>query len=514
MLKFIKKCEEKLGKKNVRRKSASTPLRTATFDFKTKVKVMLFPTSISQLSKCLKYANKFKIPVHVVSGGYNIGLGSSLPPKENSALIDLSRMNRIVDFSEKMAYITIEAGVTFEQVFNHLEENYSSLMMDSIGSSPQATVVGNAAERGHGMGMYADRFSHVCGFEVMLPTGKIIKTGYNAYQENNKIAPLAKGGIGASLDGLFTQSNLGIITKLTFWLKPKLDFFQTFYFEIDSDDVCGIVSELWRDLRLKGLQASLRIFNDTRLIAFNKQKPTDLEWSEHKRKEFRESFGVENKWIGFGGVYSISKEHAEADREIIKKYIGSLTKNLVFYDDKSLGLAQTEEEKAKVNFFYTTSVLKGYVSDAPLNMCYWRKPQEALQKTNVHKDLCGVLWYCPIIPQTKQDVQKAINIVEKISKKYNLEPNIGFLFVSERAIDITGAICYDREGKEKEEERAMQCHDEIMEAFISQGYAPYRLGIQSMDLMSKLNSENLTFLRQLKNSIDPNNILSKKRYII
>ncbi|WP_375558965.1 FAD-binding oxidoreductase [Bernardetia sp. OM2101] len=514
MQEFINQCKSILGEENIELATTTGDLlRKATFEFSTQIKAVLYPTSTNQLSKCLKYANLYKTSVYVVSRGNNIGLGSSLPPSEDSILIDLSKMNKIIDFSEEMAYITVEAGVSFQQVFEYLENSYSNLMMDSIGSTPQASIVGNTAERGHGMGMYADRFINVCGFEVVLPTGEIIKTGYNAYQENNKIAPLAKGGIGASLDGLFTQSNLGVITKLTFWLKPKSDFFQTFYFEVASDKECGTIAEIWKDLRLRGIQASLRIFSDTRLIALNTQKPTDLEWSEEIRKDLRESIGVGNKWIGFGGIYSLSKLHAKADRKIIRKSIGSVTKNLVFYDKNSAIKAKTDEEKEKVDFFYDISVLRGYVSDKPLDMCYWRKPQKFAQKTNVHQDLCGVLWYCPIIPQTQKDVQRAIDIVESTSLKYNLEPNVGFLFVSERAIDITGAICYDRE-QIGEEERAMQCHNEIMETFISEGYAPYRLGIQSMDLINKLNLENLAFLQRLKKNIDPNNILSKNRYII
>lgn len=514
MQKFINQCKSILGEENMEFALTNGDLlRQATFDFSTKVEAVLYPTSTHQLSECFKAANTYKISIYVVSRGNNIGLGSSLPPKEDSVLIDLSKMTKILDFSEEMAYIVVEAGVSFEQVFNFLEENKSSLMMDSIGSTSKASIIGNTADRGHGMGMYADRFSNVCGFEVVLPTGEIIQTGYNAYQKNNKVASLAKGGIGASLDGLFTQSNLGIITKLTFWLKPKTDFFQTFYFEVDSDENCGRIAEIWKKLRLGGIQASLRIFSDTRLIAINKQKPSDTDWSEDLRKELRESIGVENKWIGFGGIYSLSELHAEADKKIITDFVGSVTKNLVFYDINSIKKAITDEEKAKISFFYDTSVLRGHVSNKPLEMCYWGKSKEYKDKTNVHQDLCGVLWYCPIIPQTKKDVQKAIEIVETISSKYKLEPNVGFLFVSERAIDITGAICYDRE-QVGQEQRAIQCHNEIMKEFILEGYAPYRLGIQSMGLMNKLNPETLNFLRHLKNSIDPNHILSKNRYIV
>ncbi|WP_086047892.1 FAD-binding oxidoreductase [Hugenholtzia roseola] len=492
----------------------------ATFPHPTQIVAVLHPTSSEQLSAALKILNLYKLPFYVVSGGKNIGLGSALPPVEDSILIDLSKMNKILHLDEEMAYITLEAGVTFEQVATYLEKQGSNLMMDSIGSTGKASVIGNAAERGHGMGMYADRFQNVCGFEVVLPTGEIIQTGFAAYGRDCKLAPLAKSGVGASLDGLFTQSNLGIITKLSFWLKPKNDFLQTFLFEIDSDLHLATLTDLWRNLRLKGLQASLRIFSDTRLIAIHTQITSEQAWTETLRKELRQKVGIDSKWVGFGGIYSLSEAHAQADRQILTEKLTLLTKKLRFFDAQSLQNATTEAEKQAALFFYENSVLRGLVSDKPLDMCYWRKAdREQTQEARadlyqaIHKDKCGVIWYCPIIPQKGTDLLKCIDLVENISQKYQLEINIGFFFIAERAIDITGAICYDRL-QAGADQRALRCQDEILQNLIAQGYAPYRLGVQSMSLIKHLDLDTQLFLRRLKNQLDPFGLYAEGRYIL
>ena len=49
-------------------------------------------------------------------------------------------------------------------------------------------------------------------------------------------APVYRWGLGPSLDGLFTQSNLGVVTRMTFWLMPAPEYFQAFFFRCDRDE--------------------------------------------------------------------------------------------------------------------------------------------------------------------------------------------------------------------------------------------------------------------------------------
>jgi 4-cresol dehydrogenase (hydroxylating) len=486
---------------------------TATFKTSQKIHVILKPINSDEVSSILKIANKNSIPVYPVSGGKNWGLGSKVPPKDG-VLVDLSLMKKISRYDEEMAYITVEPGVTFREAESFLIRKKSSLMLDSIGSTPDASIIGNTAERGHGMALYADRFNFVCGLEVVLPTGEIIDTGFENFG-GSKLGPLAKWGLGPYVDGLFTQSNLGIITRLTLWLRPKPKFFQSFIFNVSDEKNLSFIMDSWRQMGLEGLQSSLRIFNDMRMISFgerfpeNEQVPLPEELVSVMRKKLRIG-----KWIGLGALYSISQHHAEADREFIINHIKKFTDNITFYDQATVDnqYARADEAtKNQLDFMFNKSLLRGYTSASGINMTYWRKP-DSVKVSNLHDDGCGVLWYCPAIPFTGKDARNAIKICERISHKYGFELNIGFLFISQRALDITGAICYDRH-KPGEDERAMLCHHELLETMLKNGYSPYRLGIQSMGLMKHKQHSSVKFVKKLKSSLDEKSILAPGRYL-
>src|SRR6187401_2904226 len=84
---------------------------TATFATSTAVRAILRPASRLEVSRCLQIANRFGIPIYPISTGKNWGYGSRVPV-DDGVLLDLSRLNRIVDFDEQLAYVTIEPGVT------------------------------------------------------------------------------------------------------------------------------------------------------------------------------------------------------------------------------------------------------------------------------------------------------------------------------------------------------------------------------------------------------------------
>src|SRR5262249_23872360 len=144
-------------------------------------------------------------------------------------LLDLSRMNRILDFNEELAYATVEPGVTQRQLFAFLQERKSRLWVDATGSSPDCSLIGNAMERGFGHTPYGEHIANTCGFEVVLPTGEVVETGFSRYP-NVHAAPVYRWGLGPSLDGLFAQSNLGVVTRMTFWLMPAPEKFEAFFF--------------------------------------------------------------------------------------------------------------------------------------------------------------------------------------------------------------------------------------------------------------------------------------------
>ena len=88
---------------------------------------------------------------------------------------------------------------------------------------------------------------------------------------------LHRWGVGAYLDGLFTQSNLGVVTRMSIWLMPAPEYFQAYFFSCDSDDGLAPIVEALRPLRLNGtLRSTVHIANDYKVLSGMQQYP----WEE------------------------------------------------------------------------------------------------------------------------------------------------------------------------------------------------------------------------------------------
>ena len=119
--------------------SALRAAETATFATSQRIPAILRPASREQVQECLRVANRFGTPLYPVSSGKNWGYGSRVPPIDGCAILDLSRLDRIVDFSEELGYVTVEPGVTQARLHQFLQERQSGLWMDATGSSPDCS---------------------------------------------------------------------------------------------------------------------------------------------------------------------------------------------------------------------------------------------------------------------------------------------------------------------------------------------------------------------------------------
>lgn len=249
---------------------------TTTFSSSRRIPLILRPASREQVQTCVRIANRHGIALYPISSGKNWGYGSRVPTADNTALLDLGRLNRILDYSEEHAYVTIEAGVTQRQLFAFLEQRGSRLMMDCTGASPDCAVVGNTVERGFGHTPYGDHFANICNLEVVLADGSCIETGYGSF---DKVAatPTYRWGVGPILDGLFSQSNFGIVTRLTMWLMPQPEYFQAFFFSCKEASQLGQVIDALRPLRLDGtIKSACHIGNDYKVISGIQQFPWNV----------------------------------------------------------------------------------------------------------------------------------------------------------------------------------------------------------------------------------------------
>ena len=98
-------------------------------------------------------------------------------------IVDLSRMNRILEVNTELAYAVVEPGVTQGQFYQYLQRNRIPLWMDVTGAPTDASLVGNILERGFGHSPYGDHFLSACGMEVVLADGRILRTGFGHYEQ-------------------------------------------------------------------------------------------------------------------------------------------------------------------------------------------------------------------------------------------------------------------------------------------------------------------------------------------
>lgn len=200
------------------------------------------PTTVEHVQQIVRIANRYKIPLYTVSTGRNLGYGGSAPNLSGSVVVDLKRMNRIVEVNTREGYLIVEPGVSFLELQRHFDEH----AIDYVPSAPGpgwGSPVGNALDRGIGLA-YGDNFSAIKGLEVVLANGELMRTGRGAL-EDPKLWPLYPYGFGPDLRGLFAQGNLGIVTKACFWILPKWESATGFSVtSMNDDDLDPIIDAL------------------------------------------------------------------------------------------------------------------------------------------------------------------------------------------------------------------------------------------------------------------------------
>ena len=223
-------------------------------------KFIVYAQDTAQVQQIVALANQVRLPLWYISKGCNWGYGATSAAYQGGITLVLEKMNRILSVNEDLGYAVLEPGVTFEQLNQHLKDTGSRLWADCPGSTVNASVLGNALDRGRGLTPYADHFGALCGLEVVLPSGEVLLTGGGPDQADQfPTWNVYKWGVGPYLDGLFSQSSFGIVTKAGVWLMPAPAHFNFFIFEYNQTEEQASLSTflLIRDLDFLFLKNSV-----------------------------------------------------------------------------------------------------------------------------------------------------------------------------------------------------------------------------------------------------------------
>ncbi len=150
--------------------------------------------------------------------------------------LDLSRMKKI-ELDEENGTVLLEPGVGFFDLYDYIQARKLPYWLSVPGNS-WGSVAGNALDRGVGYTPYGDHCMQICGLEVVLPTGEIVRTGMGA-MGGAPTWQLYRNGYGPGWDQMFVQSNFGIVTKLGLWLMPEPEALLGIDFEFDKPEDLG-----------------------------------------------------------------------------------------------------------------------------------------------------------------------------------------------------------------------------------------------------------------------------------
>ena len=508
----------------------------ATIPHPKRPSAIVRPGSAEQVAEIVRIAQRLRVPLWPVSQGRNWGYGSGTPVLGNTVVVHLGRMNRILEINEELAYAVIEPGVTYRQLRAHLDAHHPKLWCDTTDGPPDGSVIGNALDRGLGVTHYADHFGTLCGLEVVLPGGDTIRTGGGP--DGCKTWNTHKWGGGPYLEGLFSQSNFGIVTMAGVWLIPKPEAFCSFTFDLaHADDLPRLVDVL-RDLSLRGvIQSAFHLINEVVALSVLTQYPANVldrhsRLPDDVRDEMCRRFGVA-AWNLGGGLQGTAGA-VRATKRALRRHLGPLGK-LTFLDDRAVALvgglnrwaARSSAGRSAVALVsrlvgkspemlaaapHIHSVLKGIPSDYFVRHAYFKSHLPKPDVADPDRDDVGLIWFAPIAPMTGQHVSHVIRICRPLFERHQFDFYAALLMQNARSMIVLMSIFFRKQSPD-ETDRAQRLYAELGAATRAAGYQPYRvsvvgMGIEQNDGLQAWQSA----LRAMKVSLDPGRVVAPGKY--
>jgi 4-cresol dehydrogenase (hydroxylating) len=179
------------------------------------------PREVAEVQAIVRIANQYRIPLFPISTGRNLGYGGSAPNLSGSVIVDLKRMNRVIEVNDRRHFAIVEPGVSYFDLYRYIKERGLKVWID-VPDPGWGSVLGNALD--HGVGQtwqgYRDHFGSHCGLEVVLPNGELLRTGMGAMPGAATFGDF-RYGFGPHVDGLFAQAGFGIVTRMGIHLMPE-----------------------------------------------------------------------------------------------------------------------------------------------------------------------------------------------------------------------------------------------------------------------------------------------------
>lgn len=454
------------------------------------------PGSVDEVQQLVRLANETTTSLWTVSRGKNLGYGGAAPRTADQVVLDLSRMNSINQVDGELGYAVIEPGVTFFDLFDHIQENNLPLFV-SVPALGWGSVLGNALDRGYGMSPYGDHVQQLCGLEVVLPNGELLRTGMWA-MEDSPLSHVFKGGFGPNIDQLFTQSGLGVVVRAGIWLMPWPEAFASGEITVENkDDLPQLVDSIADLRRREVFQNNCLVGNVVRAGTMN---------------------GPRSRW--YTGEGSIPDDVVEQMRQTMG--IGHWNARFALYGDPGMireRIRIIEQTFDRPGFTVKVRLYEG-ADGAPVRYeDIAEQDKTTMAGVPSLRALSTVSWYAedgghidiaPLMPAKGEEVYDFYQEVKDLYAEYGFDLYIGYHVYARHLVHVT--MIFFENGNAEQLTRARALYEKVRQAARRRGYSPYRGHIDNMDDIAAEFSYNdhavLRFQEQLKDALDPAGVIS------
>ena len=450
------------------------------------------PGSLEEVRVVVQIAARYLVPLHPISRGRQHGLGMATAVDRGAVTVDLGRMNQVVAFDAELGYVVIEPGVTFGQLYDFLRERDAPFWVSPTSGPIDASVVGNALDKGAGYTPVGNHFGNLIGLEVVIGDGRVLTTGDGALA-GAKSLYTHKGGCGPMLDALMAQSNDGIVTKAGVWLMPAPPGARGFVFQFPEYEDLGRAADVAAQLKLTGqIPSTVSMVNDQFCLGVEAAQPyptgrpgrPPLSDAELHDSRVRHGMGA---WNVVGSVYG---PPSELEERVARLHARFATTGAVVY-------LSEEEARPRKAFGYRFDIAAGIPNETELDVYHFHANGSSL-------------YFLPSIPFRGAEALEAMHLSRAACSEWGFAYTTQFL-CSPRSMRNTQSIIFDSTDADSRE-RVMRCFSSLIDRFETAGYLVSRPPTHFQDRIMSGLGLHAELSAGIKRVFDPNGIIDPGRY--
>jgi 4-cresol dehydrogenase (hydroxylating) flavoprotein subunit len=460
---------------------------------------VVMPTTTEQVQAVVRIAGEHGIPLWTHSTGRNNGYGGPAPRVGGSVVVSLRNMNHVLEIDDDLAYAVVEPGVRWFDLYDALQAGGHELMV-SIPDLGWGSAVGNSLDNGVTYLNYGRDFRMVCGMEIVLADGSLLRTGMGA-MEGNPAWHTYKRGLGPVLDPLFMQSNYGIVTRMGVWLQRRPECYLPAAFKLWREEDIDRGLEIVRDLMMDGVMDGVpNIFNtliSASVLATRSDYSTDpAPLDDAMIDTIARDLDV-GRWAGRFALYG--------DEDMVDLKLARIRRAFA----EIPGAEVTAERKFLRGEFdrieRSTDRIQFGIPDLEVdNITGWYNQAEG-----------GHIGFSPVVPLKAENVREVRTMLRTQLEEVGLDFLVGLLTINERSVIMVTMVLFDTTDEEMTRRAYDACRGLVAEAG-RRGYGEYRAHLSFMDLAQEQyafgDNAYRRFCETIKDAVDPKGILAPGRH--